>query len=144
MQEETPTPSKKKKEKEKKKYKETNIPTPAPEKSEDEQTITSDTQSLSEDEQQTDTQSETEIQQVIQLKKPTRQIPNLPEKTPSPILYETPNLDDQSILWWTSPLRDDDVQPRHEYHPNELYWMITKEEKNIMNKKKLWRTATQR
>ena len=80
MQEETPTSSKKKKREREEKIQKTNIPTPTPEKSEDEQTITSDTQSLSENEQQTDTQSETEIQQEIQLKTPTRQIPNLPEK----------------------------------------------------------------
>ena len=134
IQEEPPPLPKKQNHKKKEKYKKTNIPTP--ENSEDEQILTSDTQSLTEDEQQTDTQSETEIQQETHVITPSRRTMNLPEKTPSPILCETPEHDQQSILWWISPLRDDDVQARYEINPNELFWLINKTEQNKYYEKK--------
>ena len=72
----------------------------------------------------------------MQMMIPPRQIMNLPEKTPSPILYETPEHDQQSILWWTSPLRDNDVQPKYEINPNELFWLINKAEQKKYYEKK--------
>ena len=38
----------------------------------------------------------------------------------------------KAIFWWTSPIETaDDVRPKYEIHPNELYFMINKEEKLI-------------
>ena len=71
------------------------------------------------------------------------------ENTPIPKTYDTPEIDineqpfvtvtpkiirpeHKAIFWWTSPIETaDDVRPKYEIHPNELYFMINKEEKLI-------------
>ena len=55
-----------------------------------------------------------------------------------PNAYDTPNIpktippDNKSINWWASPLDTrDDVTPKYEYNPNELYRLITRQEQKI-------------
>ena len=116
--------------------------------SEDEQQTSEDEQQTTEDEQPNEqqftpkTQYIPKTQQEKRHQTPTHQT-NLPDKTPKPNIMETPTLENDekpfitiakrkkqnSILWWTSAPNEHSVRPKYKYNPNELYRLISKDDK---------------